>query len=445
MILMGIGSLSVLTRVEPSIAVEHESPQINSGDVQLSSQELKANPAIQARLIKARQIIKANHYNFHVGITSVSGRNLAEITGARPPSNLQQEAVKQNALASQKILEFEKIRQRKLPQIKAKNASVLATAFDWRSLGMVTPVKDQGSCGSCWDFGTIGAWEANVLIRGGGVTNASEQYILNSKKYGTCGGGWYAFGFLTPPSSSFSLGNPTGGFGTASQKEVPYTGQDGTFIPTLTPYQAVTWGYVNPNVDIPSVQELKSALIEKGPLAVAVAATDFFQDYTGGVFDESSNDPINHVVTLVGWDDGKGAWLVKNSWGTGWGENGYIWMKYGSNKIGWRAAWVIAFPPNPKPYGPDTCKQGYVWREASSTDHVCVTPDIRTQAANDNRQAANRRSPNGGPYGPDTCKQGYVWREAFANDHVCVTPQTRSRAADDNRNAASRVVPTVDY
>ncbi len=65
MILMGIGSLSVLTRVEPSIAVEHESPQINSGDVQLSSQELKANPAIQARLIKARQIIKANHYNFH--------------------------------------------------------------------------------------------------------------------------------------------------------------------------------------------------------------------------------------------------------------------------------------------------------------------------------------------------------------------------------------------
>ena len=87
------------------------------------------------------------------------------------------------------------------------------------------------------------------------------------------------------------------------------------------------------------------------------------------------------------------------------------------------------------------CIQGYVWREASPTDHVCVTPDVRSQAAADNAQAAARRNPNGGPYGPDTCLQGFVWREAFPGDHVCVVPAVRSQAADENSHAAERINP----
>lgn len=89
------------------------------------------------------------------------------------------------------------------------------------------------------------------------------------------------------------------------------------------------------------------------------------------------------------------------------------------------------------PYGPDTCKQGYVWREAIPSDHVCVTPATRQQTWDDNAQAAARRDPTG-PYGSDTCKQGYVWRDAFANDHVCVTPQTRQQAQEDNSKATQR-------
>ncbi len=96
--------------------------------------------------------------------------------------------------------------------------------------------------------------------------------------------------------------------------------------------------------------------------------------------------------------------------------------------------------PIPLPYGPDTCKQGFVWREAVPSDHVCVTPLVRAQTAADNQLAPSRRSPVGGPYGPDTCIQGYVWRDAFANDHVCVTGQTRSEAAADNAQASSRKV-----
>jgi hypothetical protein len=89
-------------------------------------------------------------------------------------------------------------------------------------------------------------------------------------------------------------------------------------------------------------------------------------------------------------------------------------------------------------YGPDTCLQGYVWRNAVPGDHVCVTGATRAETAYDDSQAAARRSSTGGAYGPDTCIQGYVWREAVRGDHVCVTPATRAQAAHDASQAASR-------
>jgi hypothetical protein len=94
------------------------------------------------------------------------------------------------------------------------------------------------------------------------------------------------------------------------------------------------------------------------------------------------------------------------------------------------------------PYGPDTCIQGYVWREAFTGDHVCVTPQTRAQAADDTLQAQAYWEPGGGLYGPDTCIQGYVWREAHPGDHVCVLPAKRAKTAEDNSLAASRRVAT---
>jgi hypothetical protein len=85
----------------------------------------------------------------------------------------------------------------------------------------------------------------------------------------------------------------------------------------------------------------------------------------------------------------------------------------------------------------DTCNQGYVWREASPADHVCVAPAVRSQTTQENSSAGQRRDPNG-PYGPDTCVQGYVWREAFSGDHVCVTPASRDQATKDNAAQSNR-------
>ena len=122
-------------------------------------------------------------------------------------------------------------------------------------------------------------------------------------------------------------------------------------------------------------------------------------------------------------------------------------MKTKKLRIGLATFWLLSpltFLDSSQPalsvgdYGPDTCVEGYVWREAFSGDHVCVTPQIRTQAAEDNNHAAERRNPLGGDYGPDTCLQGYVWREASPKDHVCVTPETRTQAANDNSQAAAR-------
>lgn len=92
----------------------------------------------------------------------------------------------------------------------------------------------------------------------------------------------------------------------------------------------------------------------------------------------------------------------------------------------------------PKAFGPDTCKQGFVWREAVANDHVCVPPAEREAAKADNAQGGQRRQSGGGASGPDTCRQGFVWREVIPTDHVCVTPQTRARVVDDNQLAAEQ-------
>lgn len=107
---------------------------------------------------------------------------------------------------------------------------------------------------------------------------------------------------------------------------------------------------------------------------------------------------------------------------------------------------VASLTPGPFPAtltaqpAPETCRTGYVWREAYPGDLVCVTPETRAQAARDNREARARRQPGGGAYGPETCRPGYVWRAARPSDLVCVTPETRDQTSADNRQATARRV-----
>ena len=89
-------------------------------------------------------------------------------------------------------------------------------------------------------------------------------------------------------------------------------------------------------------------------------------------------------------------------------------------------------------HGPLTCLDGYVWRQATPRDHVCVTPEVRAQTAQDNRLAPSRASATATTFGPDLCGPGYVWREAVPGDHVCVAPATWQQVHDDNLTAGAR-------
>ena len=310
--------------------------------------ELKANVKIKKNLVLLRQNITRNKFKFSVGYTTAMDYKISQLATLRLPADLSQKIQQQNnkarqllAIDNQAFEKYKKINPKKWALIRKKYIFPCfsnARTWDWRKRSKVTDVRNQRSCGSCWAFATLGAFEGNFSLRNGFQLDFSEQALLSCSGAGTCRGGWWAFDYLV------SRGVPV-------ESKYPYTWRDDPCnLPTGTRYyKAVTWGYVGSNNSVPNIVDLKKALCQYGPLSVAVRVTPGFQAYTGGVFNENDTGNVNHGVTLIGWDDNKQAWLIKNSWGTGWGSTcehganrGYMWISYGSNKIGYAAAWVKA-------------------------------------------------------------------------------------------------------
>ena len=159
--------------------------------------------------------------------------------------------------------------------------------------------------------------------------------VTTKQHAGSCQGGWYGPVFEYLKTNSAAL-----------EAKIPYKSEESTCIEAGTNmYKIAAWGYVKPDAGIPSVKQMKEALCKYGPLAACIKVTPAFQAYKSGIFDEfadcNGERDINHAITIVGWDDSKESYLIKNSWGTGWGDNGYIWVKYGCNNIGYGAAWVL--------------------------------------------------------------------------------------------------------
>ena len=321
--------------------------------VDLAQREQTASPQIQDLLRKLRAQIAEKKLGFEIGYTTALDKKLEVLAATRLPKDLPALAEKQNSIADKLLTidmatrdSFNKAHPNLLPELIVRNKFPTPcgdqSAFDWRKLGKVTPVRDQDGCGSCWDFSAIGAFEGSYLLRNGVAINASEQQILSCSKGGTCAGGWPYLVF------EYLISN-----GTATAASYPYTATDSPCNTSVAlPYRAVVWGYVAPDGGIPSVQAMKNALCQYGPLSITVYVDSLFQAYTSGVFKDipsASSPGINHAITLIGWDDSKHAWLIKNSWGTGWGETGeygssrgFMWIDYDTNNIGMAAAWVQA-------------------------------------------------------------------------------------------------------
>jgi len=115
-----------------------------------------------------------------------------------------------------------------------------------------------------------------------------------------------------------------------------------------------SWGYVGNSWSVPSTTAIKNAIYTYGPISVEVAVDGYFEGYSGGVFNANTAPFINHAVVLVGWDDTNGCWIMKNSWGTGWGESGYMRIAYGCDQIGYGAAYAVCVVPEPLRITPAT-------------------------------------------------------------------------------------------
>jgi len=209
-----------------------------------------------------------------------------------------------------------------------------ARAFSWTDRNIVTPIKSQEQCGSCWAFTAAAVMEASINMNYNEIHDISEQSIIECAGAGDCKGGnsGWAFDYFQNE-------------GPVSEEVSPYAARNGTCGQNRKEkFRIAAWAYIPRNgpEETYTVEDIKAALCKYGPLASAVTVTEHFMYYTGGIFDEfSSQKNINHAITIVGWDDDKEAFLIKNSWGEGWGEKGYMWIKYGCNNIGFGTSWAV--------------------------------------------------------------------------------------------------------
>ena len=224
--------------------------------------------------------------------------------------------------------------------LRNKSRSMLAPPPSY-TFPFLPPIRNQGQYGNCWSFGSIGVMESLLLqfaSQAGFASSIdlSEQFVIDKITDGSgCHGGNTAFDFLAS-------------VGTCEEVSSPYTGcarQDDA----QPLYKLMAWAYVSPDQGTPTDAAIKATILAHGPIASAVAAGSRWDSYQAGSV-LSGGGVVNHLVVIVGWDDAKLAWLIRNSWSDSWGDKGYGWVGYGQCYIGTGAAFAsVKAQPTPTP------------------------------------------------------------------------------------------------
>ena len=186
-------------------------------------------------------------------------------------------------------------------------------SWDWRDEGMVTPIRHQGNCGSCWAFGSLAAMESVTMIEQNIEVNLSEQFLVSCTP-GSCEG-WTQKATLNYLESN----------GVVDEDCFPYVAKDVSSSGRCSDWKSKTreisdWGWVDNDIDA-----IKSAIYDYGPLVAGMKVYEDFFDFEGGIYEHVWGDSENyHMVCIVGYNTAERYWIVKNSWGTDWGESGFF-------------------------------------------------------------------------------------------------------------------------
>lgn len=240
-------------------------------------------------------------------------------------------------------------------------AITLPSRLDWRESNNVSPVQNQGDAGTCWAFSTMATLEASIKIKLNVIVDLSEQWFVNCNTdgYGT-DGGWFNFDYFTGKKQDAS-----GKSGVVLEQDCPYKANQVKCLPYSHYFTWVSASFVPTRAKdgAVDVQQIKLALYQHGPISCAVYVGGAFQNYTSGIFkknEASGPDDVNHAVLLVGYDDTTNppCFIVKNSWGPTWGENGFIRIAQTVSNIGYAACFVDfagdgPYPPNFNPPNPN--------------------------------------------------------------------------------------------
>ena len=222
----------------------------------------------------------------------------------------------------------------------------LPSSLDWRNNGgnFVSPVRDQGSCGSCWAFASVAALESRVMsaINNPKVSvDLSEQILLSCSGAGDCDNGGYV-----SSASDYLVGT-----GTGTEICYKYTAGDGSCATACNNWESYAsklgdWQYITSGNA--TVSAIKNAIYTHGPVIAWFKVYKDLYSYKSGVYSYTSGSFVgNHFVLIVGWDDSTQSFIVKNSWGTKWGKKGYFNISYnevnGTTQFGyWTYAYTVA-------------------------------------------------------------------------------------------------------